>query len=179
MRNGLQWKPYFLIGSLLAPVQVTSSNSRRLGPVWRGSVWLAAALFWALSAGLGAHDIPNDITVQEFVKPEGQQLHVLLRVPLAAMADIEIPQRGPGYVDFSRVDVWLPTVASRWMDDYAELYEGDRGLTAPRTAAIRIALPSDRSFETYEAALAHVTTDPPLTNDTTLISNQPLLDVLY
>ena len=155
------------------------SNLRRPGPVWLGSVGLAVALFWALPSNLGAHDVPNDLTVQEFVKPEGQQLHVVLRVPLAALADIEIPQRGPGYLDFSRLDVWLPTVASRWMDDYTELYEGDRRLSGPRIAAVRISLPSDKSFETYGAALAHVTTDPRLSNETTLISNQALLDVLY
>ena len=136
-------------------------------------------LVWALRATLGAHDIPSDITVQAFVKPEGPHLHVLLRVPLAAMADLEIPQRGPGYLDFARADTWLPTVASRWMDDYAEVYEGDGRLTHPRIVATRVSLPSDKSFGSYEAAFAHITTDPPLSNDTQLISNQALLDVLY
>ena len=32
-----------------------------------------------------AHDIPSDVHVQAFVKPEGQRLQVLLRVPLGAM----------------------------------------------------------------------------------------------
>jgi HupE / UreJ protein len=140
---------------------------------------LLAALFWALSATLGAHDVPADITVQVFVKPEGQQLRLLLRVPLGAIVDVQLPLRGPGYLDFTRTDAWLPTVASRWMDDYAHVYEGNRRLTGPRIAAVRISLPSDKSFGTYEAALAHVATDPPLSNETELIWNQGLLDVVY
>jgi hypothetical protein len=140
---------------------------------------LPAALFWALSSTLGAHDVPADIVVQSFVRPEGQQLRLLLRVPLGAIVDAELPQRGPGYLDFTRADAWLPTVATRWMDDYSEIYEGEGRLTRPRIVAARVSLPSDRSFGTYETALAHMTTDPPLTNDTELIWNQGLLDVLY
>jgi len=140
---------------------------------------LVAALFWALSSTLGAHDVPADITVQSFVKPEGQQLRLLLRVPLGAIVDVQIPQRGPGYLDFTRTDASLPTVAREWMDDYSAVYEGDRRLTRPRIVAARISLPSDRSFGTYETALTHVTTDPPLSNETELIWNQALLDVLY
>ena len=136
-------------------------------------------LCWALSSTLGAHDIPADITVQAFVKPEGQQLHLLLRVPLAAIVDFPFPQRGPGYLDFTRTDASLPDAARQWIDDYAEVYEGDRGLGRPRIIAARISLPSDKSFGSYEAALAHLTSEPPLSNDTELIWNQGLLDALY
>ena len=45
---------------------------------------LIAASFFLLPWCAPAHDIPNDVTVQAFVKPEGQQLHVLVRVPLEA-----------------------------------------------------------------------------------------------
>src|ERR1043166_8330510 len=46
-----------------------------------------AGLF-VLPAALAAHDIPNDVTVQLFLKPEGQQLNVLVRVPLKSMRDV-------------------------------------------------------------------------------------------
>jgi hypothetical protein len=65
------------------------------------------------------------------------------------------------------------------MDDFAEVYEDDRGLGRPRIIAARVSLPSDRSFGSYEAALAHLTNEPPISNDTELIWNQALLDVLY
>jgi hypothetical protein len=149
------------------------SVARRLGPA------LLFAMCWTQSSTLGAHDIPADLVVQTFVKPEGQHLHLLLRVPLPAFVDLDLPQRGPGYLDFARADSWLPVLASRWMDDYAEIYEGGRRLTRPRIVAARVSLPSDKSFATYEAALVHLTKDPPLSNDTDLIWNQGLLDVLY
>lgn len=146
----------------------------------RGASWIVlAALLLALPTTIGAHDIPSDIIVRAFVKPEGQHLRLLLRVSLGAIVDVDFPQRGPGYLDFERVDRLLPTSASRWINDYAELYEGDRRLATPRIVAARVSLPSDRSFGTYEAALAHLTSDPPLTNDVELVWNQGLLDALY
>ena len=53
-----------------------------------GSVFVvAAAVAWTASA----HDIPNDIAIQVFFKPEGQQLHYLLRIPLKAIREVEFP----------------------------------------------------------------------------------------
>ena len=61
----------------------------------------AATVLLALSfaALASAHDIPRDVTVQAFVKPEGQQFRVLVRVPLNAMRDVQFPVRGPGFLD--------------------------------------------------------------------------------
>jgi len=38
-----------------------------------------------------------------------------------------------------------------------ELYEGDVHLSPPRIVAVRVSLPSDRSFAGYEEAVAHLT----------------------
>src|SRR4051812_41928035 len=46
---------------------------------------LAALFVLAVAAGPSAHEIPNDVTVQSFVKPEGQRLRLLVRVPLIAL----------------------------------------------------------------------------------------------
>src|SRR5262245_50991624 len=73
-------------------------------------VFIAAFLCAFVSLCLGvvyAHDIPADITIQSFLKPEGQTLHFLLRVPLKAMRDVEFPKRGPGYLDMDRADPYL------------------------------------------------------------------------
>jgi len=45
----------------------------------------------AASAALRAHEIPNDVTLQMFVKPDGSTLHILVRVPLNAMRDMDYP----------------------------------------------------------------------------------------
>ena len=53
---------------------------------------LVALLILALRpAAPAAHDIPNDVTIQTFVKPDGPRLRVLVRVPLAAMRDMDYP----------------------------------------------------------------------------------------
>ncbi len=148
--------------------------SNRIG-IWRS---LFAAVLFVLPCVARAHDIPNDVTVQMFVKPEGQHLHILVRVPLKAMRDILFPQRGPGYLDFQRTAPLLPGAAKLWIAGFFETYEGDALLPNPQVMATRISLPSDFSFASYETALAHIT-GPPLPDSTDVIWDQTLLDVLF
>jgi hypothetical protein len=127
--------------------------------------------------GAAAHDIPSDVTIQMFVKPAGQNLELLVRVPLAAMRDIDFPRRGPGYLDMARADPSLRDAAILWIANNVELFENNTRLAAPRVTSVRVSLPSDRSFTSYEGALAHVT-GPPLPDDTDLYWNQGMLDAL-
>ncbi|MEK6323548.1 MAG: HupE/UreJ family protein [Acidobacteriota bacterium] len=139
---------------------------------------LVAALILTLQFRATAHDIPNDVTVQAFLKPEGQRLHLLVRVPLRACRDVDFPTRGPGYLDLARADASLRDAATLWISDNVELYEGDARLSEPRVIAARAGLESEKFFESYEDALAHVTgTRLPI--DTELYWNQGLLDVLF
>ena len=137
----------------------------------------AAVLICALGRPAAAHDIPNDVKVQAFVRPSGQQLHLLVRVPLAAMREVDFPKRGPGYLDLARAEAALRNAATLWIADNIELYEGDARLAYPRVVDARVSLPSDKSFASYEEALAHVT-GPRLPDDLELYWNQGLLDVL-
>lgn len=139
---------------------------------------LAAALVFAFPLGPTAHEIPSDVTVQAFVKPEGQRLRLLARVPLVAMRDVDVPRRGPGYLDLTRVDATLRHAATLWIADNIHVYEGETRLGYPQTVAVLVSLPSDRSFESYERAVAHVT-GPRLPDDTELFWDQGLLDVLF
>jgi hypothetical protein len=104
---------------------------------------LSAAALVVLPFVARAHDIPNDVTVQMFVKPEGQHLRILVRVPLKAMRDILFPQRGPGYLDLERTAPLLPGAAKLWIAGFFEVYEGDALLPNPQVMATRISLPSD------------------------------------
>ncbi len=147
----------------------------------RVTLRLVAALVFALqfsAVDTSAHDIPNDVTVQAFVKPDGERLHLLMRVPLRACRDVDFPKRGPGYLDLARVDTSLRDAATLWISDAIQLYEDDRRLPNPRVVETRVSLESDRSFASYEEALAHVT-GARLPNDTELYWNQGLLDVLF
>ena len=138
---------------------------------------LATALACALAAVGEAHEIPNDVNVQAFVKPDGRRLHVLARVPLAAMREVDFPRRGPGYLDLARADTALGNAAKLWLADNIELFEGDARLSYPNVVETRISLPSDKSFGSYEQAMAHVT-GPRIANNVDLFWNQGLLDVL-
>jgi hypothetical protein len=138
-------------------------------------------LLAALPIRLAAHDIPNDVTIQTLVKPEGSRVRVLARVPLAAMRDIDYPKRGAsnsGLLDLARADRTLADAATLWIGDFLSVYENGAKLPSPTVAAVRAALPSDPSFATYEQALAHVT-GPKLPDDTEFIWTQGLLDVLF
>jgi hypothetical protein len=139
---------------------------------------LAAALILTPQLRATAHDIPNDVTIQAFLKPEGQRLHLLVRVPLRACRDVDFPTRGPGYLDLARADASLRDAATLWISDNVELYEGETRLSAPRVIAARVSLESERFFESYDDALAHVT-GARLPSETDLYWNQGLLDVLF
>jgi hypothetical protein len=140
---------------------------------WR----IALALMLACAWNCAAHDIPNDVKVQAFVKPEGNRLHLLVRVPMAAMREADIPVRGPGYIDLPRADAALRTAANLWLIDNIEVYEDDARLAKGEVVATRVAFSSDRSFESYDRALATLRS-PPLPGDSELFWKQQYLDVL-
>ena len=134
-----------------------------------------------------AHDIPNDVTVQTFFKPEGPRLRLIVRVPLAAMRDVDFPRRRPGggslggvsdLLDLPRADQALRDAATLWVADFLDVYENDEKLAYPSIAAIRASLQSDQSFISYDDALAHVT-GPQLPDDTEFVWSQGLLDILF
>jgi len=139
---------------------------------------LLAAAFCILPHSAGAHDIPNDVTVQALLKPTGDRLYLLVRVPLKAIRDVNFPERGQGYLDLAQVDSLLPDAAVLWISDFIEVYEGNTRLARPRVVEARIALPSDRSFGSYEQAWAHLT-GPKLPLDTNVVWNQTMFDVLF
>jgi hypothetical protein len=111
-----------------------------------------------------------------FVKPEGQRLHVLVRVPLAAMRDVNFPVHGQSFLNFPEPDELLRDAARLWIMEPLALEADGVRLAPPRLTAVRISLPSDRSFVAYDDALAHVH-GPPLAATTELPWNQAMLDV--
>ena len=92
-------------------------------------------LLIAISAA--AHDIPNDVAVQMFLKPAGDKLDLLVRA--------------------------------------VELHENDARLPEPRLLAVRASLESDKSFATYETALANIM-GPRLPESTQVPWDQAMLD---
>jgi len=122
-----------------------------------------------------AHDIPNDVTVQMFLRPAGSKLDLLVRVPVKAMRDTDFPKLGPGYLDLAHADQFLQDAATVWLVRAVEMYEGDSRLAEPRLMAVRASLESDKSFASFESARANIT-GPRLPESTQVPWDQAMLD---
>ncbi len=146
--------------------------------VRRAFAVLTAVMLAAFSCIAAAHEIPSAVKVQAFVKPDGQKLQLLVRVPLTAMREVDIPKRGPGYLDLARADAALRTAATLWIADNIDLYEAGGQLAYPVVADARVSLPSDKSFASFDEARAHLA-GPRLPEKMELFWNQGMLDVLF
>ncbi|MDH3271292.1 MAG: HupE/UreJ family protein [Gemmatimonadota bacterium] len=144
----------------------------------RRTAALAVALVMLLPTWSGeAHEIPADVTVQAFVRPEGRTLSMLVRVPLQAMRDYDFPTREPGYLVVSEAREKVVEAADVWIADYVTMRENGEALGRPSVSAVRVAIPGDRAFTTYERALANVRSEP-LPDRIELPPQQAMLDVL-
>jgi hypothetical protein len=141
---------------------------------WQALLLAAAALLFAPPSP--AHDVAGDQRVHAFVRAEGDRLQVVLRVPLELLLNIDLPKRGNGYLDLARVDDAFPRALRAAAKDI-EFFEDGRPLS-PRRADARIALPSDKSFETFEQARAAVR-GAPLPVATDVFWNQGYFDAAF
>ncbi|MCH8265159.1 MAG: HupE/UreJ family protein [Proteobacteria bacterium] len=138
--------------------------------------WLVLGLF-LLPSLTQAHDIPSRVTVYAFVKPEGNQLTALLRIPMEAFSEISFPLRGPGYLQFSEAEFSLNDAARIYITESMHFFENGEELTEKELVATRVSLPSNRSFTSFEEALDNVLS-PPLDDSVDLFWRQGVLDVL-
>jgi len=139
---------------------------------------LLVVLLLSLQVGSSAHEVPDQVTVLAFLKPEGQTLRFLVRAPMSSLRDISVPIFGEGYLQISAADPALRDAATLWISDFVELYENGEQLPKPTVRAVRAELPSNRAFASYDQALANVM-GPPLPDDTNLFWEQGVLDVLF
>lgn len=150
------------------------SDTRRI----RRTAALVVALILLLPTWTGeAHEIPADVTVQAFVRPGVDALSMLVRVPLESMRDYDFPTREPGYLVVSEASADAAEAARMWIADYVQVFEDGRSLGPPEVGAVRIAIPGDRAFVSYERALANVRSEP-LSDGVELPPGQAMLDVL-
>jgi hypothetical protein len=136
-----------------------------------------AALLCLAPALAAAHEIPASVTVLAFVKPEADRLRVLVRVPLEAMRDVDFPLEDGTFLDLGRAGPQLRTAAGLWIAGGLAVYENGARVPDPRVPYVRAALPSERVFHDYDAALASVS-GPPLDPSTRVPWTQVMLDVL-
>jgi hypothetical protein len=140
---------------------------------------VVTVLLVAIAPRITAHEVPNEVTVFGFVRPEGQTLRLLVRAPLKSMRDVDIPEQANGYLDFSKMEAAERHAAQIWIRDFIHVYENGAELPLVQIVATRTSLPSDKSFENYDAALANILTGPKLSNSTEIYWDNGMLDVLF
>lgn len=140
-----------------------------------------AMLFCSLIAGAPqafADEIPSRVAVQGFIKADQDRLNILLRVPMDSVGEAGLPLRGSvGYLIFSEAQGELEDVAGNRILQSIQMFEDERLLDNPRIEAVRVSLPSNRTFVDYPSALANVRSAP-LADEVDLYYRQGFLDVL-
>ncbi len=101
----------------------------------------------------GAHEFALESVASAFVKIEPRELRLVVRVPLHALKTINFPMRGRE-LDLANAGPAIQQALAGIARDIT-IWEDDRALVTS-SAVGRLSLPSDRSWETYEGAAAHV-----------------------
>src|SRR5205823_4932980 len=100
-----------------------------------------ALLLMGLQPVVRAHDVPDQIVIQTYLKPAGTQLQVLLRIPLLAVTDTNLPKDGTGYLAMAYLDPALRDAANQIAAGILFLENDDR-LSQFEVDSARISLPS-------------------------------------
>lgn len=138
----------------------------------RACARLAAITVLALAPCPAAgHDVPRRNVVNAFLKLDGGQAHLVVRVPLELVAAARFPARGRE-LDLAAAGPALDR-ALAGLGHHLSIWENGARL-APVAATARLSLPSDRSFATFDEALAHV--GRPLEPGTIIYYDQGFLD---
>lgn len=132
-----------------------------------------AVVLLAFSVSVSAHDIPGEMRMHAFAKAEGERLQVLVRLPLALLLNIDLPKKGPGYIDLAQVQAGIDRAIAA-TDKGISVYEEGRQLLL-MSGKGRISLPSDQSFENFATAKALVQ-GPKLPDDAYVFWNQGYFD---
>jgi hypothetical protein len=89
----------------------------------------------------------------------------MVRLPLVAIRDFVFPSTDGVTLDLARVEPMLSDMARTWLVPAVTVFENNTPVGPPQLTALRIALPSDRAFSSYDDALAHFRS-PPLETST-------------
>jgi hypothetical protein len=140
-------------------------------------IFAAVAAVAVVVASVSAHDVPDDVMVQAVLRPDAGRLAVAVRVPLAAMRDVDVPAGPGGFVDLSRVEPALRHAATVWLVQGIEVYQDGHALAPGVLTGVRLSLPSDKAFASFDSARAQIA-GPPLDPATRVMWEQGALDAL-
>jgi hypothetical protein len=135
----------------------------------------AALVAVSIQTAVRAHDIPDEIVIQAYLRPEPAQLKVLLRIPLLALGESSLPKDGTGYLALPYIDSAVREAANQISNGIVFVEHGER-LMQYEMANGRISLPSDKSFDSFEGAISRVR-GAKIPDNTQVYYNQGFLDL--
>ena len=99
--------------------------------------------------------IPEVVNVKIFAHPQASTLELLVRLPLAAVKDIQFPTRSDGdTLDLVSLKTMLPGVAKYQIASLFSIEDHNRPLPPAKVTDTRISISADQSFDSYAGALA-------------------------
>ena len=149
----------------------------------RGILFNAVALGIYVASALGpvgisrlasAHEFTMESLINAFVKIDSHEAHLIARVPLEILKSIKFPVSGRE-IDLTAADAAIQQALTQ-LGREITIWEAGRPLVISRALG-RLTLPSDRSFESYPDAVAHVAR--PITYGTSIFVDQGYLDVHF
>ncbi len=139
------------------------------------SQWVLALAWLAFGASLAsAHEFKLDAVINTFVKIDRDEAHLIIRAPLFLFKDVRFPVRG-NEIDVDQSATAVPRAVDALQHDITLFADGRQ--LAPATAIGRLSLPSDRAFDSYEDAAAHVAR--PTEPDTRIVIDQGYVDAHF
>jgi hypothetical protein len=148
-----------------------------------GSLFNALALGIYVATALGpvgisrlasAHEFTMESLINAFVKVDSHEAHLIARVPLEILKSVKFPVSGRE-IDLTTADAAIQQALTQ-LGGEITIWEAGRPLVISRALG-RLTLPSDRSFESYPDAVAHVAR--PITSGTSIFVDQGYLDVHF
>jgi hydrogenase/urease accessory protein HupE len=137
----------------------------------RVAAWSVLAFAAICAQIVRAHEFKLDAVINAFVKIEPGEAQLVVRAPLYLFKSAKFP------IDNVEIDVdkSVPAIerALAAIQQDITLFEDGRPLVASNATG-RLSLPSDRSFETYEQAVKHVS--EPLERGTSIYIDQGYVD---
>ncbi len=157
---------------MIVPSKPRLTGRRRPGGI------LALLLVIVVLTGRGvatAHDVPRESVMNAFFAIERDRAHLVIRVPLLLLGTVGFPANARRELDLGNAG---PATQQALAAIAQAITVRENGTPLVPTEAVgRLALPSDRSFEDYDAAVEQI--DRPIAPGTTIYADQGFFDAHF
>jgi len=137
----------------------------------RLAFWLVPLCAAVCGSPARAHEFTLDAVINTFVTVEPGEVHLVVRAPLFLFKSTRFPVKNIE-IDIPQSGAAIERALAAIQKDIV-IFEDDRKLTSS-SATGRLSLPSDRSFQSYEEAIRHVS--EPVAPDTQIYIDQGYVD---